>query len=114
MPGEVIDVTPSLYLKPGGSIVFWNDKLIEHPTPKIRGYSIPRGCEIDYWLREDRKFSIESYVILDDDDDMLLSQRNNYVQCSGNTDHEDCIDIGYGLTKICMKKAISILNRTKI
>lgn len=24
------------------------------------------------------------------------------------------IDIGYGLTKICMKKAISILNRTKI
>jgi hypothetical protein len=30
---------------------------------------------------------------------------------SGNTDHSDCIDIGYGLTKECSDWAIRILNR---
>lgn len=28
-----------------------------------------------------------------------------------NEEHEDCIDIGYGLTKIYVEKAINILNR---
>jgi len=111
LPGEVIDVTPSLYLQKGGSILFWNDKLERHPTEKIYGYSIPRGCEIEYWLKlENSKFEIDSYVILDDDNDMLLSQNGRFVQCSGNYDDHDCIDAGYGLTSRCADKAIAILN----
>ncbi len=108
LPGEVIDVTPSLYLQKGGSIVFWNDKLSEHPTPKIYGYSVPRGCEIEYWLKG--QDNVASYVIIDDDSDMLLSQLNNFVKTADNSDHEDCIDIGYGLTLKCSEKAINILN----
>lgn len=114
LAGEVIDVTPSLYLEKGGCIQFWNDKLQEHPTPKIRGYSIPRGCEIEYWLNmESGKYEIESYVILDDDTDMLMSQKEKFVQCSENIDEEDCVDAGWGLTKSCTDKAISILNRAR-
>lgn len=111
--GEIIDVIPSLYLKKGGSIQFWNEKLEQHPTQKIHGYSIPRGCEIDYWMKnESSKFGeVENYVIIDDDNDMLLHQEKFFVQCSENPDHEDCVDIGYGLTKICADKAIEILNK---
>jgi hypothetical protein len=49
--------------------------------------------------------------ILDDDDDMLQSQRINFVRTSDNINHPDCIDIGYGLTNICSNDAIRILNR---
>jgi hypothetical protein len=113
LPGEVIDVTPSCYLQRGGGIQFWNNKLEQHPTPKVHGYSIPRGCEIDYWLKNEAYHfdSIESYVILDDDTDMLLKQKDNFVQCSGNSDDEDCVDCGWGLTTNCTNKAIEILNR---
>ena len=56
MSGEVIDTTPSLYLQKNGSIHFWNGHESKHPTPKIRGYSIPRGCEIEHYLKYDLKF----------------------------------------------------------
>ena len=113
LPGEVIDVTPTLKLQRGGGIQFWNDKLNKHPTQQVHGYSIPRGCEIDYWLRNEAYHfdSVESYVILDDDIDMLLEHKDKFVQCSGNEDHEDCVDIGYGLTKKCTEQAIKILNK---
>jgi hypothetical protein len=113
LPGEVIDVTPSLYLQKGGSIVFYNNKLVKEPTPKINGYTIPRGAEIEYWLKNESSLidKVTNYVILDDDTDMLFNQRNNFVQCSNNIEHEDCIDIGYGLTNICTDKAIKILNK---
>lgn len=113
--GEVIDVTPSLYLKKGGCIVFHNDKLSRHPTESVGGYSIPRGCEIEYWLdHESEKFgNVESYAIVDDDSDFLYSQRNNLVITYLNTDHPDCVDLGYGLTDICTDKAIAILNNVK-
>lgn len=126
LPGEVIDTTCSLYLQKGGSIVFHNNKIKEQPTPHISGYSIPRGCEIEYWLKEKgfyhcnwdeskneeikRNSGIENYVILDDDSDMLLSQKDNFVKCSGNNNHEDCVDIGYGLTNKCTELTIKILN----
>lgn len=115
LPGEVIDTTPSLYLQRGGSIQFYNNKLEQHPTPKISGYSIPRGCEIQYWLNSESETHLidDGYVILDDDTDMLITQERNFVQCSGNFDHEDCVDAGYGLTKKCADKAIAILNKTK-
>lgn len=125
LPGEVIDTTCSLYLKRDNCIRFYNNKLNEHPTPKINGYSIPRGCEIDYWLREKgyydcswsreeqlriiERSGIESYVIIDDDSDMLLSQKRNFVRTSGNTDHLDHVE-GFGLTVECALKAIAILN----
>jgi hypothetical protein len=77
MHGEIIGITPS----------FRGD---------INGYTIPRGCEIDYYLEHDLKFNhinwdkdtqqkymdrsgIENYIIIDDDSDMLYGQRNHFV-----------------------------------
>lgn len=126
MPGVVIDATPSIYTKKE-LITFRHEQHI-HPTPRKANYSIPRGCEIQYWLRskgfrhinwseeEQQKYirdsGIESYVILDDDSDMLYEQRNNFVKTSLNYDHEDSIE-GLGLTKQCTQLAINILNGTK-
>lgn len=93
LPGDVIDVTTA----------FADKKL------NLNYWDVVRGHEIKVWL--DAHTDIENYVILDDDLDMLDEQMNNYVQCSDNKDHPDCIDIGYGLTKICAEKTIEILNR---
>jgi hypothetical protein len=77
MKGEIIGVTPN----------FRGD---------IDGYSIPRGCEIDYYIRNDLDFGhinwckktqqeyidrsgVENYIIIDDDSDMLYGQRNHFV-----------------------------------
>lgn len=102
--GEVIDTTPSFFAK--GS----------HNDTKI-GYTIPRGCEIDWWLNEKGKFQrinwsklkqleyleksdVKNYVILDDDSDMLYSQREHFVKTHNYT----------GLTEETADKAIEILN----
>lgn len=92
LPGEVIDITPYCAR-------IQVDESYE---------SVERGYEIEEWLNKHPE--VENYVILDDDDDMLDSQLNNFVRTSGNSDHPDKIDIGYGLTKICTDKAIKILN----
>ena len=65
-----------------------------------------RCDEIDYWLRENQ---VDSYVIIDDDDDMLPEQMGHFVKTSENHDHFDKVDFGYGLTKECTRMAISIL-----
>ena len=83
LAGEVIDVTP------------------------LGNMDDIRGNEVQTWL--DRN-NVENYVIIDDDTDFLESQMNNFVRTSENGDHEDCVDIGYGLTKKCAEKAIKILN----
>lgn len=88
LPGEVIGITPNF--------------MSHYKT------TLCRGKEIDAYLEKCPE--IEKYVILDDDSDMESHQMNNFVMTSGNRDHEDCIDIGYGLTKICAEKAIKILN----
>lgn len=89
----------------------------------IRGYSyicseglpffIPRGLEIRQWidanLKESKrateprmKYGVDyNYVILDDDSDMLLEQKDNFV----NTNWRE------GLTQEDVKKAIEILNK---
>ncbi len=95
--GEVIDITPS-----------HSDKSRDHLPFKERA---ERGGEIKEWL--DAHPEVTNYVILDDDDDVLESQENNFVKCSENQDHEDCIDIGYGLTKKCSQMVIDILNTKK-
>jgi hypothetical protein len=71
-----------------------------------------RGDEIQAIL--DQYNQITNYVILDDDEDMLPNQRGNFVICSNNINHPDCIDIGYGLTKECTNRAIRILNKRQL
>ena len=94
LPGEIIDITPNCVdIVDYGICEFYD--LVE------------RGHEIQKWIDD---HNIESYVILDDNDDMLISQKENFVQTAHNRDHIDCI-YGYGLTKICAEKAIKILNR---
>lgn len=93
LPGDIIGVTPDLMLK--------------------TGTTLQRGVEIDMWMEEYeevKKTKIENYVIIDDDCDMEIHQLDNFVQTSGNVDHEDCVDVGYGLTKKCAIMAIEILN----
>ncbi len=126
LPGEIIDTTPSIYLDKS-EISFHNGHQQKHPTPRTWDYSMPRGCEIEYWLQNVGKFprfknnrekfekyleqsDIKNFVILDDDTDMLYSQKEHFVRTSLNHDHPDCIDIGYGLTKQCTSQAIKILN----
>lgn len=93
-PGEVIGITPDL----------WRRSIDEDSHEKI-----DRGHEIESWLNLHPE--VDNYVILDDDNDFLPNQRRNFVRTSNNINHPDCIDIGYGLTKICTDDAIRILNR---
>lgn len=64
-----------------------------------------RGKEIKMWIDKYEKDHepLESYVILDDDDDMLPEQENNFVHC----------DFQHGLTCKETYKAIDILNNGK-
>jgi hypothetical protein len=93
-PGEVIGITPDL----------WTRSIDEDTKEKVE-----RGHEIDLWLNQHPE--VENYVILDDDNDFLLKQRNNFVRTSDNINHSDCVDVGYGLTNVCTDTAIRILNR---
>ena len=66
-------------------------------------YSVPRGMEIDLWIRKWHKHNedtIENYIILDDDLDMLISQQDHFIHTHWRT----------GLNKRDVKKAIKILN----
>jgi hypothetical protein len=92
LPGEVVGITK--YLGGDKNLPFYE--------------RLERGNEIQEYLNSHP--IIVNYVIIDDDGDMLLSQLSNFVQTSENSDHPDCIDIGYGLTDICTDKAIQILN----
>ena len=106
--GEVIDITPTLYAR--GS----------HENKDI-GTGIPRGLEIDWWLRNKGYFWrvnwskeeqlkhlnfswVTNYIILDDDSDMLYGQREHFIK----TPHD------YGLTNKLADKAIKILNTSII
>ena len=54
---------------------------------------------------------VDSYVIIDDDNDMLENQQQNFVKTSKNVSHEDNINNGMGLTLKCAEKAIKILKK---
>lgn len=99
--GEIIDVTPHFYVK-------------------SHHYTVPRGCEIEWWLKE-RKFQrinwsteeqlkciekaeVKNYVILDDDSDMLYGQREHFVKTSWKL----------GLTAELADRCIEILNSSLI
>lgn len=66
--GELIDKTPVLYFK----------------GPNGGQRSVPRGVEIKEWLEQSdlKPHLFRSYVIIDDDSDMLYNQRDNFF----NTD----------------------------
>lgn len=96
LPGEVIDITID------------SNVLIKRGVFKFHD-EVMRGHEIQEWL--DRNQDIENYLILDDDDDFLPNQLNNFVRTSNNSSHPDCIDIGYGLTEICTNESIKVLNK---
>lgn len=85
LAGEIIDITNPIY------------------SDNIRGYEI-KEC-ID-----NNSDKILKYCIIDDDSDMLEEQKQYFVQTSNNQDHQDCIDIGYGLTKTCAERVVEILN----
>jgi hypothetical protein len=62
-----------------------------HMSGNERYSSVPRGSEIRQWLMNNfvdngngyKKIGVDyNYLILDDDDDMLYEQRNNYIQTS--------------------------------
>jgi len=65
-------------------------------TPFIMGYigedynTIPRGVEIEHFIKNNKEYSIKrnNFVIFDDDSDMLLSQNTNFFR----------INPEYGLT----------------
>ena len=94
--GEIIGITPDLT---------FND-----------GHGVDRGNEIKRWIDinckrwynkmfgedDSEKFNLESYVILDDNSDMLLEQKDNFVRISWSD----------GLTALHTRKAITILNTT--
>lgn len=96
LPGKVIDVTPDCVQLVDEGVSEFYDK-------------VERGNEIQYWL--DRN-PCDTYVIFDDDNDMLSIQRENFVRTANNKDHPDCVDVGYGLTRICAERAVEILNKT--
>lgn len=67
--------------------------------PGMVEVSAERGDEIDYWLRSDHRWPIESFVILDDDDDMGI-HKGRLVK----TEFE------VGLTMADAERAICMLN----
>lgn len=73
-------------------------------TPRIpqNDFGQERGIEIQAWIdKELEKNEIESFVILDDDNDMLPEQMDKFI----------LINNQYGLSDIDVFKAIEILNK---
>ena len=96
LAGEVIDITPTeIDVVERGTCEFFDQ--------------VDRGFEIQQWIDDN---NIKRYCIIDDDNDMLPSQKNNFVRTANNKDHPDSIDIGYGLTKQCAELVVSILSRS--
>ena len=91
----------------------------------INGYNIPRGCEIEHYLKYDLKFShinwdkdtqqqymdrsgIENYIIIDDDSDMLYGQRNHFVHVLPSPRNKE------GFNQKYYKEALSKLSKSVI
>lgn len=90
-------------------VVSWIDDIIG-VTSRMYGFKlsdkgehfrISRGEEIYRWLEENEDLGVDSYVILDDDADMLYHQKDNFI-------HTCSFD---GMTRSNMYEAIRILNK---
>ena len=102
MQGEIIDITPSMYWKPN--------------------INIPRGMEIDYWLKQKgfrhinwsdkeqlkymQKSNIQNYIIIDDDSDMLYNQKDNFIHVKPSPRNKD------GFNETHYYKSLDTLNKT--
>jgi hypothetical protein len=108
MHGEIIGLTPNF-------------------RGEVDGYTIPRGCEIDKWLDDSgfrhinwdkdtqqeyiNKTSIENYVIIDDDGDMLYGQRNHFVHVLPSPRNKDGFNQHYyEIAKAMLGKTVIELN----
>jgi hypothetical protein len=105
MSGRIIGITPN----------FRGD---------INGYTIPRGCEIEKWLKDNGfshinwdksvqqeymdKTGIENYIIIDDDGDMLYGQRHHFVHVLPSPRNKD------GFNQFYYETALQKLSRTII
>ena len=94
LPGEVIGLTPSC-----NSISFSNVDGQE----EWQGLHGCKGLEIAEWLRLNAKESYQ-YIILDDEEDFLLSQREHLVKVEGSK----------GLDKADVRVAIQILKAKEL
>ena len=110
MSGEIIGITPSM---------------------RAKGYNIPRGMEIQYYLENDLKFhhinwdltiqqeymdrsGIENYIIIDDDSDMLYNQRNHFVHVLPSPRNKDGFNQHYyEIAKSMLEKTVIELNYTQ-
>lgn len=88
LPGEVIDVTPIHRTRRTNDNLSFSERC-------------ERGNEIKEWLSKHPE--VESYVIFDDDNDMLPEQMDNFIQT----------DEVYGITLKDAERAINILNNLK-
>lgn len=90
--GDIIDITP----------IFVAQKAWGKDWEKQIKVRIPRGLEIREWIRDYTNMEryIESYVIVDDSEDMLLNQVDHYVK----------VDQTKGFDKKCLNKALNILD----
>jgi hypothetical protein len=73
-------------------------------TPNKKGCC--RGCQIHQWIRDnisylevDSASSFKSYLILDDDTDMLLQQKDNFIHITND----------YGLTEKYIQICLNVL-----
>lgn len=73
------------------------DVVISRTPRSVHGF---RGEEIDVWMSRYGKEKIQSYLILDDDRDMLPEQWPYFVQTKGD----------FGITMVEARKGIRILN----
>lgn len=86
--GEIVGLTPHLSL---------------YKPKEMRGMSVPRGVEIKMWLNHNIDYKERpyiKYIILDDDSDMLLGQKEKYFQ----------VDAYAGLTPNLIYRASNYLN----
>lgn len=83
-PEYIIDITSRMY-----GFKYGNEE---------KYYGLCRGVEIDRWLWEHE--DVANYVILDDDSDMLLSQKKHFIKTHSL----------HGISKRDVEKAIKILN----
>lgn len=93
LPGKVVGITPyftevddSIFISEGTFDDYWKDN--DRP---VRGHEIKQYC---------RDNNITNYVIIDDDSDMLVSQKERFVCTRGPK----------GLTKELADEVIKILN----
>lgn len=87
-------------LKENGMSLFDSTGVYVNDSPRM-----VRGNEILQWMIDNERhigyyFDFKSYVILDDDSDMLLQQKDNFIH----------IDRRVGLTEKDVERAIEILN----